>query len=72
MNCNVDKCQLLRRGMLAIACGASEGIRKHEIVGGTKVPQKGDYWFYLFLLMKHCFYLKTISDLSEEMKIVYI
>lgn len=71
MNCNVDKCQVLKGRVFAIACGASEDIRKHKRAGGTKVPQKGNYWLYLFLLMKYCFYLKTISDLSEEMKIVY-
>lgn len=63
--CKRGKSQLLRGG------SASEDIRKCMRSGHTQLSWKESFWYYLFILMKHQLYLKTIFDICVEMDIVY-
>lgn len=47
-------------------CSVSEDIRKHITSVGTWVPWKDNFWCYVFIVMKHHFYLNY-----EEIKIVF-
>lgn len=57
--------------MFTTTCSASEDVRKRMRAGGTQVPWKDNFWCYFFILMKDHFYMKTISDIFKEMKMVY-